>query len=348
MTQAFSLKGYAYLSASSRRLVARIDVAPHEGAIWVRVTAEDGQEIVRAPLVDAKIDTALGRTARKLIFSDGTLFETYDHAGFAALDKDTRGARLYALEHFGPHLIAFTAACLVAAYILWRYGLDAIAALAVAATPQIVIEQIDVGTLQTIDLVMAEESMLSTEEKTRAQSIYTRVKAALHEKESKGRNLELVFRAIPEVGPNAFALPGGTVVMTDELIQKFPDEDVIAGILGHEIGHVVGDHGLNRLYRSLGVYVLIALLVGDTGPMLEDILLEGNILLSLSHSRAQERAADEFGLTLSHRAGFDPAGLKVFFERLGSDSSDDIQWMSTHPSHSNRVEAIELFIDGLK
>ena len=174
------------------------------------------------------------------------------------------------------------------------------------------------------------------------------MKAALHEKESKGRNLELVFRAIPEVGPNAFALPGGTVVMTDELIQKFPDEDVIAGILGHEIGHVVGDHGLNRLYRSLGVYVLIALLVGDTGPMLEDILLEGNILLSLSHSRAQERAADEFGLTLSHRAGFDPAGLKVFFERLGSDSSDDKQWMSTHPSHFNRIEAIELFIDGLK
>ena len=70
MTQAFSLKGYAYLSASSRRLVARIDVAPHEGAIWVRVIAEDGQEIVRAPLVDAKIDTALGRTARKLIFND--------------------------------------------------------------------------------------------------------------------------------------------------------------------------------------------------------------------------------------------------------------------------------------
>jgi Zn-dependent protease with chaperone function len=153
---------------------------------------------------------------------------------------------------------------------------------------------------------------------------------------------------MPAVGPNAFALPGGTIVVTDELIREFPDADVIAGILGHEIGHVVEDHGLHRLYRSLGAYALIALLVGETGPMLEDILLEGNALLSLSYSRAQESAADEFGLTLSHSAGFDPIGLKIFFERLGAGIGDDMQWMSTHPNHSNRVEAIELYIRGLE
>ena len=55
-------------------MVARIEAAPYEGAIWVRVIAEDGQELARAPLADAKIDTALGRTARKLTFDDGTLF----------------------------------------------------------------------------------------------------------------------------------------------------------------------------------------------------------------------------------------------------------------------------------
>ena len=348
MTQAFSLQGYAYLTLSSRRIAARIDAASHDGAIWVRLIAGDGQELVRARLVDVKIDAALGSTARKLIFDDGTLFATEDHAGFAALDRGTRGARLHAIERFGPHLITFTAACLVAGYLLWRYGLDTIAVLAVAATPQVIVEQIDVSTLQTIDFVMAEDSMLSTEEQARVRSIYAQLLAALPENERNARNFELLFRAIPAVGPNAFALPGGTMVMTDELIQEFPEEDVIAGILGHEIGHVVEDHGLHRLYRSLGAYVLIALLVGDTGPMLEDILLEGNALLSLSHSRAQESAADEFGLTLSHNAGFDPAGLKVFFKRLSTEIGDDLQWMSTHPNHSNRVEAIELYINGLE
>ena len=348
MTQAFSLQGYAYLTLSSRRIAARIDAASHDGAIWVRLIAGDGQELVSARLVDVKIDAALGSTARKLIFDDGTLFATEDHAGFAALDRGTRGARLHAIERFGPHLITFTGVCLVAGYLLWRYGLDTIAVLAVAATPQVIVEQIDVSTLQTIDFVMAEDSMLSTEEQARVRSIYTQLLAALPENERNARNFELLFRAIPAVGPNAFALPGGTMVMTDELIQEFPEEDVIAGILGHEIGHVVEDHGLHRLYRSLGAYVLIALLVGDTGPMLEDILLEGNALLSLSHSRAQESAADEFGLTLSHNAGFDPAGLKVFFRRLSTEIGDDLQWMSTHPNHSNRVEAIELYINGLE
>lgn len=348
MTQAFSLQGHVYLSVSSRRMAARIEAAPYEGAIWVRVIAEDGQELARAPLADAKIDTALGRTARKLTFDDGTLFETQDHAGFEALDTGTRGARLHALERFGPHLIALTAACLVAAFLLWRYGLDTIAALAVAVTPQVAVEKIDTGTLEIIDFATAEDSMLTNEEEARARSIYARVLAALSENERNKRDFELLFRAMPAVGPNAFALPGGTIVVTDELIREFPDADVIAGILGHEIGHVVEDHGLHRLYRSLGAYALIALLVGETGPMLEDILLEGNALLSLSYSRAQESAADEFGLTLSHSAGFDPIGLKIFFERLGAGIGDDMQWMSTHPNHSNRVEAIESYIRGLE
>ena len=153
---------------------------------------------------------------------------------------------------------------------------------------------------------------------------------------------------MPEVGTNAFALPGGTMVMTDELIREFPNEDIIAGIIGHELGHVVEKHGLRRLYRSLGSYVLIALLAGDTGPMLKEILLEGNALLSLVYSRAQESAADGFGLTLSHRAGFDPAGLKVFFEKLGTEINDQVHWISTHPSHANRIEAIEFHINSLK
>lgn len=344
----FSLSGTAYLAGSSRQIAARLDVVPHEGLRWVRVMDRAGEELARAPLSEVTIEPALGRTARKLIFEDGTRFETGDHAGFAALDAGSAGARLHALERFGPHLITFTLACLAAAFVLWRYGLDILAALAVAVTPQVVVEQIDAGTLRTIDFVMAEDSTLSAEEEARARGIFAQVLSAVPEDERDEHGFTLLFRSMPSVGPNAFALPGGTMVMTDELIRAFPDEDVIAAVLGHEIGHVVEEHGLRRLYRSLGAYVLIALLAGDTGPMLEDILLEGNALLSLSYSRAQESAADEFGLTLSHRAGFDPAGLKVFFEALEETGGEEAQWMSTHPSHSARVEAIEQFIEGLR
>ncbi|WP_085306571.1 M48 family metallopeptidase [Planktotalea arctica] len=347
MMQQVTLNGHAYIRGSSRRIPARLEIAKHGGETWLRVLPETEAELSCARLLDIAIDPALGRAARKLTFQDGTVFETTDHAGFAFLDSHTHGARLHRLERFGPHLIGFTLACLAGAFLLWRYGLDILAALAVAMTPAVLVEQIDRGTMQTIDYVMAEPSQLSHEERDRALGIYQAVIAELPEAERSARDFQLLFRHMPEVGPNAFALPGGTMVMTDALLREFPSEDVIAAILGHEIAHVVEEHGLRRLYRSLGAYVLIALLAGDTGPMLEDVLLEGNALLSLSYSRTQETAADEFGLALSHQAGFDPVGLKVFFKALESEMGSGSEWRSSHPSHSARIEAIDAFIETL-
>ncbi|MGB7318607.1 MAG: M48 family metallopeptidase [Planktotalea sp.] len=347
MTNPFSLDGSAFLPSASRKVAARLDVADHNGQTWVRIIGAGEEELARDILASVQIDPALGRTPRKLTFSDGTVFETPDHAGFQHIDGDSYWSKLHRLERFSPHLVGFTLACLAAAYLLWRYGLDALAGIAVAMTPMVVVEQIDRGTLQTLDYVMAEPSRLPQSEKDRALVIYERVVAALPEKERKARDFKLLFRDMPEVGANAFALPGGTMVMTDDLIQDFPSEDVLAGILGHEVGHVVEEHGLRRLYRSLGAYVLIALLAGETGPMLEDVLLEGNALLSLSYGRDQESAADEFGLALSHQAGYDPAGLKEFFETLAKEMGEPPQWMSSHPNHDNRVQAIDAFIKGL-
>ena len=352
VTASFSLEGFVYLLGASRRRDARLECADHEGVTWVRVLnlshdEEEEEEFARSPLSEVHIDAALGWTARKLIFEDGTVFETSDHAGFSQLDAGSRGARLHQLERFGPHLVAFSIACLAAAYVLWRFGLDILAALAVAMTPSVVVEQIDRGTLQTIDYVMADPTGLSQEAQTRARMIYEQVISALPEQEREGRKFTVLFRDMPSVGPNAFALPGGTMVLTDDLVQNFANDNLLAGILGHEIGHVVGDHGLRRLYRSLGAYILVALLAGEPGPLMEDILLEGNALLSLSYSRKQETAADKFGVALSYKAGFDPKGLKSFFEKISETTGDAPQWMSSHPSHGNRIEAIDGFIDAL-
>lgn len=348
-SDSFTLIGTAYLAGSSRQISARLDVAPCEGERWLRLVGQGDDEFSRAPLNEVTVQAALGRTARKLIFSDGTVFETADHTGFARLDEGSPSMRLHMLERFGPHLIAFAIACLGAAYLLWRYGLDILAALAVVLTPQLVVEKIDIGALRTIDFAMAQPSNLDDMQKQRARAIYDQLLSALPVEERQEHGFTLLFRSMPDVGPNAFALPGGTMVLTDELLKTFPNENVIAAIIGHEIGHVVQEHGLRRLYRSLSAYVLIALLAGDTGPILEDILLEGSVLLSLSYDRAQETAADEFGLTLSHRADFDPNGLKEFFERLAHDMGNrNIEWMSTHPSHEKRIKAIDRFVEGLQ
>lgn len=341
------LEGHAYAARSSHRQPARLLTREGGEDLLVDIQGEERAVIGSAYLADVKIDPPLGSAPRKLTLPDGTVFETFDYAGIQALTGHTRGALLHHYEGFNSRLIGVVAICLAAAWVLWRYGLDIMAAVAIAFTPPAVIEQIDKGSLQTIDFAMAEPSKLSAEKKREVERIYLKMVTMLPEDVQGKHSFDLLFRDMPGMGPNAFALPGGTMVMTDAFVEQFPEPDVLAGVLGHEIGHVVEEHGLKRLYRSLSLYLLVAFLAGDTGPILEDVILEGNVLLSLSFSRAQETSADEFGLTLSREAGFNPSGLKVFFEKLDEEYGDGepAQWMSTHPNSAERVQAIDAFID---
>ncbi len=315
----------------------------------VALVGDDGANLGSVPLSDVVVDDPLGRAARKLTFPDGTVFETMDHAAIDTLIGPSRGATLHYFEAFRLRLVGVIAVCLFAGWLLWRYGLDILTAAALAMTPPVMIEQIDAGSMQTIDFVMAEPSQLSQADKDKVTQIYQQLVAALPEDDRANHRFDLKFRHMPGSGPNAFALPGGTMIMTDEFVDRFGQPDILAGVLGHEIGHVVEQHGLRRIYRSLSMYLLVAFLAGDTGPLLEDVILEGNLLLSLSFDRHQETAADEFGLTLARDAGFDPAGLKSFFEEMARayDGQEPAQWMSTHPSNAERTKAIQDFIDTL-
>ncbi|GFE51100.1 metalloprotease [Roseobacter cerasinus] len=343
------LQGYAYATRSSHRQSARLLARHDDAGLRIEIQGDGKAVIGGAYLSQVTIDPPLGRSPRKLTLPDGTVFETDDHEGIKQLTGRTHGTVLHDIEAFRPRLFGVIALCLAATWVLWRYGLDIMVAVAIAFTPAILVEQIDNGTLKTMDFAMAKPSELSDGDKAEVTQIYRKLLASLPEAEREKHSFDLQFRNMPGVGPNAFALPGGTMVMTDALAETFSDPDVIAGVLGHEIGHVVEEHGLKRLYRSLSLYVLIAFLAGDTGPILEDVILEGNLLLSLSFSRAQETSADRFGLALAKEAGFNPSGLLLFFETLQNayGGREPTQWMSTHPSSSERLRAIEAFIDTL-
>ena len=343
------LRGHAFAARSSYRQPARLITREGGEDLWVDIQNDERAVLGSAHLSDLRIDAPLGSVPRKVTFPDGAVFETTDHEAIEALTGQTRGSLLHHYEGFNRRLFGVVAVCLAAAWVLWRYGLDIMAAVAISVTPPAVIEQIDVGTLQTIDFAMAEPSRLSDAQKSDVEKVYRRLVNSLPQDVQQDHSFELLFRDMPGMGPNAFALPGGTMVMTDAFVNDFPDADVMAGVLGHEIGHVVEQHGLKRIYRSLSMYLLIAFLAGDVGPILEDVVLEGNVLLSLSFSRAQETSADEFGLSLSKESGFDPAGLKVFFKKLDEEFGDmePPQWKSTHPSSAERVKAIDAYIDGL-
>jgi predicted Zn-dependent protease len=155
---------------------------------------------------------------------------------------------------------------------------------------------------------------------------------------------------------NAFALPGGQVFITEALFRKLNSEDEIAGVLGHEIGHVVGRHSSEQIAKStlfdgLTNAAIIALNNGQGGGYDAARLAQmANQLVNLHYSRDDENEADMLGVHFLAEAGYDPeAMIRVMqvLQKLASGGSQP-EIMSTHPDPGNRIQHIRAEIDKMR
>jgi predicted Zn-dependent protease len=140
--------------------------------------------------------------------------------------------------------------------------------------------------------------------------------------------------------PNAFALPGGRVVVTDDLIAMADRPDELAGVLAHEIAHIERRHVLANVIRQMGLGLMADIVLGGggLGQMLAALSLNA---ASLHYSRADETEADVKGLVYLRNAGLDPGGLAKFFDKIGKLEKGAVkfpQLMSTHPNSKARAE----------
>jgi Zn-dependent protease with chaperone function len=129
----------------------------------------------------------------------------------------------------------------------------------------------------------------------------------------------LHFHASPKhgMGANALALPGGHIVVTDDLVELLKDRpDVLIGVLGHELGHVQHQHGMRSVVQVGALSAVAALVFGD----ISTLLTTAPVLLGhAAYSRDFEREADVTAARLMRANGWDPAGFAVLFERLRDD-----------------------------
>jgi predicted Zn-dependent protease len=138
---------------------------------------------------------------------------------------------------------------------------------------------------------------------------------------------------------NAVALPGGHIVVFTGLIREAGSADEVAGVLAHEIQHIVRRHVVKRIAGSLGWRTVAAVMLGSGN--LADAVLGAGELLELSYGREQEREADEGGVRLAGRAGFSPTAMADFFDRLRRREKIDLpEFLSTHPDMEGRIGAI--------
>lgn len=137
---------------------------------------------------------------------------------------------------------------------------------------------------------------------------------------------------------NAFAVPGGYVVVNSGLIESAESAEELAGVLAHEVQHVEQRHSLKQLVKQAGLALTIKLALGDWG---ESVLAElSRNLASLSFSRDHETKADAKAVDALREAGIDPSGLLRFFENLAQGNGESIALLSTHPAPMDRMEAL--------
>jgi beta-barrel assembly-enhancing protease len=144
---------------------------------------------------------------------------------------------------------------------------------------------------------------------------------------------------------NAFAAPAGYIVVFRGLIDKASSAEEIAGVVAHEMGHVIERHGTEAIIRQLGMNAILGAMLGDASGVGSTAADIGSQLAVLSYGRAAEREADRVGISMLNRADIRGAGLVAFFQRIGKESGGDdrgmLRYLGTHPPTGERAADIE-------
>jgi len=143
---------------------------------------------------------------------------------------------------------------------------------------------------------------------------------------------------------NAFALPGGHIVVYDEILQSMNSEDEFAALLSHEYSHIALKHTTRALFRSLGTYMVLSIVLSDINGIMGVIIENAHNVKSLSYTRSLEEEADNNGLKLMLQAGINPQGMVSLFKHLKEPTDESFEvpeFLNTHPRLDERIKYIE-------
>lgn len=168
--------------------------------------------------------------------------------------------------------------------------------------------------------------------------------------DTTGRHYE--FHVVDSEIANAFAIPGGFIFVNRGILERAESASELAGVLAHEIGHVVERHGLEQMAKARNTNTVVSLvyvLLGRAPGAAEQVALQvaGSAWMA-KHSREAEREADRVAVVYLARAGLDPRGMPQFFQRLldqeRANPNELLAWFSTHPVTEERIADTEAMI----
>ncbi len=283
----------------------------------------------------------------ELLFRDGSRFIPLDvQFRWPGLASSSRIP-----EWLESHWLAVLLAVLLIPGFVWLMNTQIIptaSKVGVAMLPEQIGEEMGQQTLQILDRLYLKPSLLDDEQQ---HIVREQWQSTLNRLSLQHSSYQLEFRS-GKLGANAFALPDGTVILTDELVGLMEhDPQQLLAVMLHEIGHVEHRHSLQLVARTTAMSMLFALMFGDVEGAGELVLGAGSSLLQNSFSREMEREADRFALHTLQQLGVPPHAFADAMEALrqqrgDTGDSDDKRWLeylSTHPDSAERIDNARSF-----
>ena len=289
----------------------------------------------RDPIDSIDVTDPLGSTKRWLRFHDAAACEVDDgpelHALFGAR---MRGSAVSRWERgWRPAGIALLLV-LMTGIVTYVFVLPMMARSAADRLPASTLDTISDEMRRVFDRTVFQPTKLTQDRTTAILASVYRLDFDMALKE----RIRVEFRSAEGLGANAMALPSGAIFVTDQLVALTPDDDVIAAVIAHEIGHVSHRHGLRQIIQSTAVGVFVTWFIGDLSAL---GAAAPTALLEAKYSRDLEREADAYAVKVLRASGIDPARLSDALELIekshgaGGDGGV-LMYMSTHPTTEER------------
>lgn len=205
----------------------------------------------------------LGNMPRSIYLKDGKVCETQDNESIDAELKKRKllkhAGLIHHLESKSIYILPALLITISVVFIFLKYVLPYSAEKIAYAIPQSIASQIGTGTLKTLDKLVLKPSTLKTGQKEEIETAFTTM--AKHMPDLPPLNLQ--FRSAKDIGPNAFALPDGTIVMTDQLVMLSSNKQELLSVLAHEIGHIKNRHAIRMVLQDSAMLLVLTTLTGD-------------------------------------------------------------------------------------
>ncbi len=288
-----------------------------------------------------KISPRVAHIQREILLPDGEMFTTFDNDAVDAMiakifpkHKVSIASVLYYLESHIVAILSLIAVTTIIAFVFIKFLFPATVTHIAFSIPSSTIQRISETTIEYLDNQFFTKTQLSQNQKNAINSQFKEFIKTIPQK--KDYTFKLILRHSSFIGANTFALPDGTIIITDDFVNLLHHKHELFVILAHETAHVVYRHGVRNILLNSGLLVIVIAIAGDvvsTTTIGLPLLLIHN-----GYSREFERQADLYAVEYCKKHHISGTHFVNLYKRLQQKTPDNIpSLLSTHPADEERI-----------